>query len=76
VALQSAGKVDQAIVFLEKAHQRHPGDRSLLLLLVSYLQGQRDLDRAIHYAQELATLVPVDPQAQRLLEQLRRQRRR
>ena len=55
--------------------------RSVLRLLASYLQGRAAedagaLDRAIHFAQQLTSMVPEDPAARRLLEQLQKQRRR
>jgi tetratricopeptide (TPR) repeat protein len=75
VALQSVGKVGQAITLLEKAHETNPRDRSLLVLLVSYLQGEKRLDRAIYYARKLVILVPEDGGARQLLRRLEQQRR-
>jgi predicted Zn-dependent protease len=56
---------------LEKALRRHPNDRDLLFALSSFNRDQGAMDRALRYAEQLATRYPEDAEAQRLLAQLR-----
>jgi tetratricopeptide (TPR) repeat protein len=71
VSLYSAGKPREAIAVLEKARQRRPSDRDVLVALVMFNREQGALDQARRHAEQLATQYPDDPEAQRLLAQLR-----
>lgn len=74
VALKEVGKTEIAVAVLEKAHQRHPYDRELLLALVTISRDRGEFDSAIQYAKKLVALSPDDPAAQQLLKQLESQR--
>ena len=71
VSLYSAGKPREAIAVLEKALRRRPNDRDVLLALVSFNRDQGALGQARHYAEQMAAQYPDDPEAQRLVAQLR-----
>jgi predicted CXXCH cytochrome family protein len=68
VALNSAGRTDDAIKTLEANHARHPADRDTLFTLVTI---NRDVGReadALTWANRLAA---IDPSAKALVDQLR-----
>jgi Flp pilus assembly protein TadD len=68
VALNSAGRADEAINILEASLARHPADRDTLFALVTI---NRDAGRnadALTWANRLAA---IDPSAQSLVDQLR-----
>jgi Flp pilus assembly protein TadD len=75
VALQSSGRVGEAIRILEQAHKKRPTDREILLGLISFERENRNLTSAIRYAQELTNILPDDPSAKKLLAGLLAQRR-
>jgi Tfp pilus assembly protein PilF len=72
VALQSTGQVNQAITVLQQAHQRRPADREVLSGLISFERDNGNLPTAIVYAQQLVALVPDDPGAKAMLQELQR----
>ncbi len=72
VALHSAGKVPQAIAVLEQAQRRFPGEAALLEALAAFERDRGNRAGAIRWAEQLVALAPADPQAQQLLEGLRR----
>jgi Tfp pilus assembly protein PilF len=67
------GDSARAIALLEDAQQRRPANRDVLAALVTYLQEGGKARTALRYAEQLATLLPHDPQVQKLVEALRRQ---
>jgi tetratricopeptide (TPR) repeat protein len=73
VALHEMGQVPQALQVLREAHQRHPGDRDILVALAEYARQAGDRQAAIAWARKLVALSPGDGQARRLLESLERQ---
>jgi predicted CXXCH cytochrome family protein len=73
VALHETGQVPQALQVLREAHQRHPGDRDILVALAEYARQAGDRQAAIAWARKLVALSPGDGQARRLLESLERQ---
>jgi Flp pilus assembly protein TadD len=73
VALHEMGQVPQALQVLREAHQRHPGDRDILVALAEYSRQAGDRQAAIAWARKLVALSPGDGQARRLLESLERQ---
>jgi Flp pilus assembly protein TadD len=75
VALQSIGKTGQAIRVLKGVHERHPADREILLGVISFERENGNLASAIKYAQELKSLVPLDPSANKLLADLLTEKR-
>jgi predicted CXXCH cytochrome family protein len=73
VALQSAGRVRDAVSVLEQNLGRHPRDRDTLATLISFHREIGEVASALAYAEQLALIVPEDPQVTRLLQELRRQ---
>ena len=73
VALHGTGDPTRAVAVLEDAHQRRPADRDVLMALVTYLRERGDSRAALPYAEQLAALLPGDPQIQGIVEELRRQ---
>jgi tetratricopeptide (TPR) repeat protein len=71
VSLYSTGKAREAIAVLEKALQRRPNDRDVLVALVTFNRDQGAIDQALRYAERMAAQYPDDPEAQRLVAQLR-----
>lgn len=71
VALASAGKQRNALRVLDEAHRRHPGDREILIALITYYRDAGDRDTAAAYARRLVALDPRDPGARALLDQLK-----
>jgi predicted CXXCH cytochrome family protein len=73
VALHGTGEGARAIAVLEEAHRRRPANRDVLAALVTYLRERGEARAALRYAEQLAALVPGDPQAQALVAGLKRQ---
>src|SRR5262245_3614073 len=71
VSLHSTGKPREAIAVLENALRRRPNDRDVLMALVAFNREQRALEPALRYAERLAAQYPDDPEAQRLVAELR-----
>jgi Flp pilus assembly protein TadD len=72
VALNSAGRREQAITVLKENLLRHPRDRDTLLALISFAREAGDLRAALDYAQRLAAIIPGDPNLAALIEELQR----
>jgi len=70
VALHSAGQVDEALSVLAAAHDRAPGDREVLLALVTMHRDGGDVEQARRYVKDLLVLVPEDPSVHQLASQL------
>lgn len=70
VALQTSGRIEEAIAALERVHQRHPVDIDTLTALVLYNRDLGDRSSALAYALTLLTLRPNDPSLTRLLREL------
>jgi len=75
VGLHSTGQTDRALSVLDSGHDRHPGDRDLLVALVTINRDAGRIDAAIAYAERLVRLAPQDPQAGQLLRKLQAQGR-
>jgi tetratricopeptide (TPR) repeat protein len=75
VGLHSTGQTDQALTVLDTGHDRHPGDRDLLVALATINRDTGRIEAAIAYAERLVRLAPQDPQAGQLLRQLQDRRR-
>lgn len=67
VALNSAGRTDEAIKALEASLGRHPADREMLFALVTLNRDAGQVDAAISWAKKLTA---IDSAAQPLLDQL------
>ena len=70
VALLDSGEPQKGLVVLEEAHERHPTDRELLVVLVSIHRSNGKMDTALDYARKLQALVPQDPNVQRMVQEL------
>jgi tetratricopeptide (TPR) repeat protein len=68
VALNSAGRTEEAIKALEASHTRHPGDRDTLFALVTINRDAGHNPAALTWANRLAA---IDPSAKPLVDQLR-----
>ncbi len=73
VALDSAGRRDDAIAVLKANVMRHPNDRDSLLALVNFARAGGDPATALHYAERLAVLEPENESVAALVEALRRE---
>jgi predicted CXXCH cytochrome family protein len=71
VALNDTGKKSESIRVLKEAHERHPGDRELLYALINFNREIGDIPAAVEYAEELTEFSPYDPDAARLLDELK-----
>jgi outer membrane protein assembly factor BamD (BamD/ComL family) len=71
VALQSKS-YDEAIKYLEKASQRHPGDLNILFTLASYNYEDDNPAKAEEYAEKVLVLAPQHRGAQELMMILNR----
>ena len=60
VALNSAGRGDEAMTVLKESLARHPGDRDTLSALVSFSRDARDFQAALGFAERLAVIAPGD----------------
>jgi tetratricopeptide (TPR) repeat protein len=70
VALQSSGKVAEAIAVLEAVHQRRPGDIDTLSALIAYHREAGEPKPALGYARKLEQLAPGNPSVARLVRAL------
>jgi Flp pilus assembly protein TadD len=70
VALDGTGHTDRALEVLRSAHERHPGNRDLLVALAMFSAKSGDRAGAIGYARALTELDPRDTQAAGMLRQL------
>ena len=75
VALQETDRITSALETLKKAHDRHPDNLELLMLLTTLNRDNGALEEAIHYASKLIELVPESPMFRQLLSQLEAARR-
>lgn len=74
IALNSAGRREQALEVLEANHQRHPADRDTLAALVSFNQDGGHQAAALRYAKRLQQVTPGDPGLEYLISRLKEQR--
>lgn len=72
VALNSAGRRDEAIAILKEGLAKHPNDRDTLAALINFSREAGDINSAVEYAERLARGSP-SPELARLIEELRRQ---
>jgi tetratricopeptide (TPR) repeat protein len=76
IALNSRGKSQEAIAFLETALENHPFDRELLYALATINRDQGNIDEALKYTRRLIGAYPQIPtfrQLEQLLKQSLRQ---
>jgi tetratricopeptide (TPR) repeat protein len=70
VALDSAGKADEARVVLERGLVANPSDVSILSMLLQRALRDRDARRALPYAERLRILLPDDRSVAEIMRQL------
>ncbi|MET4389050.1 putative CXXCH cytochrome family protein [Bradyrhizobium sp. F1.4.3] len=70
IALHSMGRIPDAIRQLEQNAERHPADRDTLSALVSFNRETGDTANALKYGQQLARILPDDPDLARILREL------
>jgi len=73
VALHSANRRDEAMTVLKAALAKHPGNRDILLALLSFSRAAGEVVTALAYAEQLAAIAPDDRDLAALLQQLRTQ---
>jgi Flp pilus assembly protein TadD len=71
VALNSAGRSEEARSLLKQAVAKHPGDRDIILALIAFSRESGDFSAALDYAEQLARLAPDDRSVANLVEELR-----
>ena len=73
IALNSAGRRQEALIALKDILVRHPADRDTLAALVSISREVGDPVSTLDYAQRLAKIVPEDRSIGGLIDELRKQ---
>jgi predicted CXXCH cytochrome family protein len=73
VALHSAGQPGEAMTVLKEHLKKHPGNRDILLALLSFSRNAGDVVAALAYAEQLAAVAPDDQSLAGLIQELRRQ---
>lgn len=73
IALNSAGRSQEALAALNDNLARHPNDRDTLMALIGISRNNQDPVSALGYAERLARLVPNDRSIAQLIDDLRRQ---
>jgi Flp pilus assembly protein TadD len=71
VALQSAGRKDEAMTILKDSLARHPDDHDTLLALVTFNRDAGNIGAALEYAERLVRIAPDDPSLAALVEDLK-----
>jgi Flp pilus assembly protein TadD len=56
---------------LEEAHKRRPSDREVLYALINFNRENGNVKEARQYAEKLLEITPHDPDALRLLDELK-----
>ncbi|HSN64231.1 MAG TPA: tetratricopeptide repeat protein [Azonexus sp.] len=70
IAVDSAGKREQALALLRSANKRHPDDLDILGALLSISRETGDRQAALRYAKQLAEMLPGNPELSRLIAEL------
>ena len=70
IGLQSTGHPERALEVLKKAQARHPGDRDLLVGVITVARQERQSKTALTYARKLMVLSPGNPGIRNLVAQL------
>lgn len=73
VALMTASHDNEAMDVLRTAHQKHPGNRDLLIAMMTFSRDRGKIDQAIDYAEKLLALDPQDMSTRRLIDELKHQ---
>ncbi len=70
IAVDSAGKREQALALLRNANKRHPNDLDILGALLSLSRESGDRQAALGYAKQLTELLPGNPGLNRLIAEM------
>ena len=70
IALNSAGKRDEALAVLRRAQQQFPGNMEIINALFTMSREAGDKPAALRYAKQLAELMPDNPNLRRLIADL------
>ncbi len=70
VALQSTGKVNEAIKKLQSILKNNPGDPEILSALVAFNRDAGKKSVALEYARKLQSMLPNNPEIKKLVESL------
>jgi predicted CXXCH cytochrome family protein len=73
VALHSAGRQHEAIAYLRDGLAGHPGNRDMIMAIVSFSREAGDTATALQYAEQAVKMTPNDPTIRTLVNELRRQ---
>jgi predicted CXXCH cytochrome family protein len=73
VALQSAGRIADAMMVLKENVARHANDRDSLMALVTFSRDGGDVGAALEYAERLARISPRDAGLAALIRELQQQ---
>ena len=73
VALNSAGRGDEAMTVLKESSGAPSGDRDTLSALISFSRDARDFQAALGFAERLAVIAPGDISLRALINNLQRQ---
>lgn len=72
VALHSAGRRAEAIAYLKESMTTHPGNRDIIMAIISFSREAGDAATAFEFAERMSTMAPDDDAAKRLVDELRR----
>jgi tetratricopeptide (TPR) repeat protein len=73
VALHSAGQRQEAVAYLKDNLISHPGNRDMIMAIVSFSREAGDNTAALQYAEQALKIAPDDPRTKELVDELRRQ---
>jgi tetratricopeptide (TPR) repeat protein len=73
VALHSAGRRQEAIIYLKDSLAGHPENRDIVLALISFSREAGDAATALQFAEQAIKIAPDDLTVKSLVEALRRQ---
>lgn len=73
VALHSTGRIADAVTVLQKSLAGHPGDRDILMALISFNREAGNVISALEYAEQLSRNMPADKGLTGLIHELRLQ---
>jgi Flp pilus assembly protein TadD len=73
IALHSSGRSSDATTVLKDNLMRHPGDRDILLALISFSRDAGEFAVALQYAEQLVKIEPTNRELTELIQDLRHQ---
>lgn len=70
IAVESTGRLDEALLILEGAHARRPADRNVLYALIAFHERTGNLQAAATFAETLIQVSPWGQSARALRKRL------